>query len=42
MLINTGADINDPERLTLKNDDFSMLPAGKDGRNLERMAGGNF
>ncbi len=25
MLINTGADINDPERLSLKNDDFSML-----------------
>jgi DNA polymerase-3 subunit alpha len=29
MLINTGADINDPERLTLKNDDFSMLPPAK-------------
>src|SRR3989344_9360983 len=26
MLINTGADPNDPERLTLKVDDFSMLP----------------
>ncbi|MBM3206371.1 MAG: DNA polymerase III subunit alpha [Candidatus Staskawiczbacteria bacterium] len=25
MLINTGADINDPERLSLKIDDFSML-----------------
>jgi len=24
MLINTGADINDPERLTMKNEDFSM------------------
>ncbi|MDP2927052.1 MAG: DNA polymerase III subunit alpha [bacterium] len=24
MLINTGADINDPERLTMKQDDFSM------------------
>ncbi|MFH1451494.1 MAG: DNA polymerase III subunit alpha [bacterium] len=24
MLINTGADLNDPERLTMKNDDFSM------------------
>lgn len=24
MLINTGADLNDPERLTLKGDDFSM------------------
>ncbi|MBX4200731.1 DNA polymerase III subunit alpha [Candidatus Parcubacteria bacterium] len=29
MLINTGADINDPERLTLKNDDFSMLSPEK-------------
>ena len=29
MLINTGADINDPERLTLKNDDFSMLSPQK-------------
>jgi len=27
MLINTGADINDPERLTMKNDDFSMKSA---------------
>jgi DNA polymerase-3 subunit alpha len=26
MLINTGADPNDPERLSLKTDDFSMLP----------------
>ena len=25
MLINTGADINDPERLSLKTDDFSMI-----------------
>ncbi len=29
MLINTGADANDPERLTLKNDDFSMLSPEK-------------
>ena len=29
MLINTGADPNDPERLTLKNDDFSMLSPEK-------------
>jgi len=29
MLINTGADINDPERLTLKGDDFSMYPPEK-------------
>ncbi len=29
MLINTGSDANDPERLTLKNDDFSMLPPEK-------------
>ena len=29
MLINTGADINDPERLSLKSDDFSMLPPEK-------------
>jgi DNA polymerase-3 subunit alpha len=29
MLINTGADINDPERLTLKGDDFSMLTPEK-------------
>ncbi len=29
MLINTGADVNDPERLTLKNDDFSMIPPDK-------------
>lgn len=27
MLINTGADINDPERLTMKTDDFSMKSA---------------
>ncbi|MFH1181132.1 MAG: DNA polymerase III subunit alpha [bacterium] len=27
MLINTGADPNDPERLTMKEDDFSMRPA---------------
>ena len=26
MLINTGADPNDPERLSLKTDDFSMIP----------------
>jgi len=26
MLINTGADPNDPERLTMKQDDFSMIP----------------
>ncbi|MCG2688163.1 DNA polymerase III subunit alpha [Candidatus Parcubacteria bacterium] len=26
MLINTGADPNDPERLTMKQDDFSMTP----------------
>lgn len=26
MLINTGADPNDPERLSLKSDDFSMIP----------------
>ena len=32
MLINTGADINDPERLTMKIDDFSM-------KNAEEMAG---
>ncbi|MFA5878170.1 MAG: DNA polymerase III subunit alpha [Candidatus Staskawiczbacteria bacterium] len=31
MLINTGADINDPERLTMKNEDFSM-------RSPEKMA----
>jgi DNA polymerase-3 subunit alpha len=29
MLINTGADINDPERLTLTGDDFSMYPPEK-------------
>src|SRR3989344_4180175 len=29
MLINTGADINDPERLSLKSDDFSMLSPEK-------------
>ncbi|OGZ69776.1 MAG: hypothetical protein A3F47_01955 [Candidatus Staskawiczbacteria bacterium RIFCSPHIGHO2_12_FULL_38_11] len=29
MLINTGADANDPERLSLKTDDFSMLPPEK-------------
>jgi DNA polymerase-3 subunit alpha len=29
MLINTGADPNDPERLTLKADDFSMRPPEK-------------
>jgi DNA polymerase-3 subunit alpha len=29
MLINTGADINDPERLSLKTDDFSMLSPEK-------------
>ena len=29
MLINTGADINDPERLSLQADDFSLLPAEK-------------
>ncbi len=29
MLINTGADPNDPERLTLKSDDFSMRPPEK-------------
>ncbi len=29
MLINTGADINDSERLTLKNDDFSMFSPEK-------------
>ena len=29
MLINTGADPNDPERLSLKTDDFSMLPPEK-------------
>ncbi len=29
MLINTGADINDPERLTLKGDDFSMYSPEK-------------
>ena len=26
MLINTGADANDPERLTMRQDDFSMTP----------------
>jgi DNA polymerase III alpha subunit len=29
MLINTGADPNDPERLSLKTDDFSMIPPDK-------------
>ena len=29
MLINTGADPNDPERLTMKTDDFSMRPPQK-------------
>ena len=29
MLINTGADANDPERLSLKTDDFSMIPPEK-------------
>jgi len=29
MLINTGSDINDPERLTLKGDDFSMYSPEK-------------
>jgi DNA polymerase-3 subunit alpha len=29
MLINTGADINDPERLSLKSDDFSMMSPEK-------------
>ncbi len=29
MLINTGSDANDPERLTLKGDDFSMLAPEK-------------
>ena len=29
MLINTGADPNDPERLTMKNEDFSMIPPEK-------------
>jgi len=29
MLINTGADVNDPERLSLKTDDFSMIPPEK-------------
>jgi len=29
MLINTGADVNDPERLSLKTDDFSMLSPEK-------------
>ena len=29
MLINTGADPNDPERLTLTTDDFSMLEPEK-------------
>ncbi len=29
MLINTGADIDDPERLSLKSDDFSMLSPEK-------------
>ncbi len=29
MLINTGSDANDPERLTLKGDDFSMLSPEK-------------
>src|SRR3989338_2461825 len=29
ILINTGADVNDPERLSLKTDDFSMIPPEK-------------
>ncbi|MDO8495786.1 MAG: DNA polymerase III subunit alpha, partial [bacterium] len=29
MLINTGADLNDPERLTMKNEDFSMKSPDK-------------
>ncbi len=29
MLINTGADLNDPERLTMTKDDFSMTPPEK-------------
>ncbi len=29
MIINTGADINDPDRLSLKSDDFSMLTPEK-------------
>ncbi len=29
MLINTGADINDPDRLSLKSDDFSMMTPEK-------------
>ena len=29
MLINTGADLNDPERLTMKEDDFSLIPPEK-------------
>jgi len=33
MLINTGADINDPERLTMKDDDFSF----KSGEEMEKL-----
>ncbi|MCU0653682.1 MAG: DNA polymerase III subunit alpha, partial [Candidatus Pacebacteria bacterium] len=39
MLINTGADINDPERLTMKNDDFSMKSAAQMEKELGKFPG---
>lgn len=38
MLINTGSDPKDPERLSLKMDDFSMK-AGTNGKRFQRFAG---
>jgi DNA polymerase-3 subunit alpha len=37
MLINTGADPNDPERLTMKADDFSMRPPQKMTEDFENV-----
>lgn len=36
MLINTGSDPKDPERLTLKSDDFSMTPPEEMAKNFEK------
>jgi len=35
MLINTGSDLSDPERLSLKSDDFSMFPPEKMAENFK-------
>ena len=37
MLINTGADPNDPERLTMKKDDFSLTPPEKMAENFKEV-----